>query len=83
MKTKIFHIFDAINREGLGSDRWGLCNDVEAEYYFGTDERLFLEGEYAYIYNQDFIITNEKFEEVEPDYVLASLDLDNVYLYKL
>lgn len=29
MKQETFNLFDAINREGIGNEIWGLCKDIE------------------------------------------------------
>ncbi len=51
MKDYAFNVIDAINREGIGNESWGLAEDVaNTATYFGTDEDMILTGKWAYVY---------------------------------
>ena len=63
MKQETFNLFDAINREGIGNQVWGLCQDIEnTRDYFGTAEAVSLQGQFVYIYREsgdDFSFVKE------------------------
>ncbi len=63
MKQSIFNLFDAINREGITNNIWGLCRDIEnTADYFGTVETITLHGQFVYVYrelNESFSFINE------------------------
>ncbi len=51
MKTAIFNLIDAVNREGIDNSVWGLCRDVQdTAAYFGAVESIKLQGQYLYVY---------------------------------
>ena len=44
-------MIDAINREGIGNEAWGLVEEVDDTVaYFGTREEIELKGQWAYVY---------------------------------
>ncbi len=44
---------DAINREGISNEAWGLIEDIDdTKAYFGTLGKRSLEGKWAYIYEK-------------------------------
>lgn len=49
MTTKNYELFDAINREGLGNEDWGLVQDVNTQIHFATIEDVDLKGMYVYV----------------------------------
>ena len=54
MKDYAFKVIDAINREGIGNESWGLASDVSSTAeYFGTDEDILLIGKWAYVYEDE------------------------------
>lgn len=53
MNEYAFSVIDAINREGIGYEAWGLVEDIDdTKAYFGTLGKRTLEGKWAYIYEQ-------------------------------
>lgn len=53
MNNYAFEVIDAINREGIGNEAWGLVEDIDdTKAYFGTISKRTLEGKWAYIYEQ-------------------------------
>ena len=53
MKQETFNLFDAINREGIGNEIWGMCKDIEStKAYFGTFEEMELKGQFVYVYRE-------------------------------
>jgi len=54
MKDCAFKVIDAINREGIGNESWGLASNVSSTAaYFGTDEDILLIGKWAYVYEDE------------------------------
>lgn len=47
MKQETFNLFDAINREGIGNEIWGMCEDISTKAYFGTFEEMELKGQFV------------------------------------
>lgn len=82
MNAFAFKVIDAINREGIGNEAWGLVEEVDDTVaYFGTREEIELKGQWAYVYadKNDFFGYIDK---VEPDE--SSLYEDcQLLLYKL
>lgn len=67
MNAFAFKVIDAINREGIGNEAWGLVEEVDDTVaYFGTREEIELKGQWAYVYadKNDFFGYIDK---VEPD----------------
>ena len=53
MNKYAFSVIDAINREGISNEAWGLVEDIDdTTAYFGTLGRRTLEGMWAYIYEE-------------------------------
>lgn len=53
MNAFAFKVIDAINREGIGNEAWGLVEDIDdTKAYFGTIGKRTLEGKWAYIYEE-------------------------------
>lgn len=51
MNAFAFKVIDAINREGIGNEAWGLVEEVDDTVaYFGTREEIELKGQWAYVY---------------------------------
>ena len=82
MNAFAFKVIDAINREGIGNEAWGLVEEVDDTVaYFGTREEIALKGQWAYVYadKNDFFVY---FDLVEPTRVLHVEDCQ-LLLYKL
>ena len=82
MNAFAFKVIDAINREGIGNEAWGLVEEVDDTVaYFGTREEIELKGQWAYVYadKNDFFGYIDK---VEPTRVLHVEDCQ-LLLYKL
>lgn len=82
MNAFAFKVIDAINREGIGNEAWGLVEEVDDTVaYFGTREEIELKGQWAYIYvEKDDILSFVR--EVEPTRVLHVEDCE-LLLYRL
>lgn len=53
MNNYAFEVIDAINREGISNEAWGLIEDIDdTKAYFGTLGKRSLEGKWAYIYEK-------------------------------
>ena len=51
MNNFAFNLIDAINREGLGNESWGVVENVaDTVNYFGSKEKVSISGKWAYIY---------------------------------
>lgn len=45
MNEYAFSVIDAINREGIGNEAWGIVEDIDdTKAYFGTISKRTLEG---------------------------------------
>lgn len=86
MNAFAFKVIDAINREGIGNEAWGLVEDVDNTVaYFGTREEIELKGQWAYVYAQKDDIFSSFFNRIKPTRVLNIEDSDNdiLRLYRL
>ena len=86
MNAFAFKVIDAINREGIGNEAWGLVEDVDNTVaYFGTREEIELKGQWAYVYAQKDDIFSSFFNRIKPTRVLDIEDSDNdiLRLYRL
>lgn len=83
MNAKAFKVIDAINRDGLDNQFWGLVKDVDDIYaHFGAESNLKLKGAWAYVYNDpknDLTFLSE----IKPDMVVWDSFGQAIYLYKL
>lgn len=83
MNAKAFKVIDAINRDGLDNQFWGLVKDVDdTKTYFGSNEGCKLVGAWAYVYN-DPKNDHTFLSEIEPDMVIWDRFGQAIYLYKL
>ena len=49
MNAFAFKVIDAINREGIGNEAWGLVEEVDDTVaYFGTREEIELKGQWLF-----------------------------------
>ena len=86
MNAFAFKVIDAINREGIGNEAWGLVEDVDNTVaYFGTREEIELKGQWTYVYAQKDDIFSSFFNRIKPTRVLNIEDSDNdiLRLYRL
>lgn len=82
MNEYAFSVIDAINREGIGNEAWGLVEEVnDTVAYFGTIEEIELKGHWVYVYAEkdDFFAFIDK---VAPTRILHVEDC-RLLLYKL
>ena len=82
MNEYAFSVIDAINREGIGNEAWGLVKEVnDTVAYFGTIEEIELKGHWVYVYAEkdDFFAFIDK---VVPTRILHVEDC-RLLLYKL
>lgn len=83
MNAKAFKVINAINREGLDNQFWGLVKDVDDMYeYFGSESSLKLKGAWAYVYN-DPKNDHTFLSKIKPDMVVWDSFGQAIYLYKL
>ena len=83
MNAFAFKVIDAINREGIGNEAWGLVEEVDDTVaYFGTREEIELKGQWAYIYAEKDDTLSLQLEKIEPTRVLHVEDCQ-LLLYKL
>lgn len=86
MTTKLFQLFDGINREGLNNQYWTLVEDFNTEFCFGTIESLDLHGRWLALYldNSEEYYSFIHGVGLKPNYRLPLYDSDTVLeLYKL
>lgn len=88
MTTRVYHILQRINYEGLGNEVWGVEDfgeKVNAYYYFNTAEHIYLRpGKYIYVYTDSE--TAIGFTSLEkPDYKLEEEGPENasILLYRV
>ena len=85
MKQETFNLFDAINREGIGHEIWGMCKDSSTKAYFGTFEEMELKGQFVYVYrelDETFCFIKES-TCGKPTYTLRVANNEFIDLYKL
>lgn len=79
MKKETFKLIDALNCEG--PEFWGVVEGVNTRRHFGTEESIYLNGQFLYVYQKEdeFFCFLDKFT---PDYSL-SVGTEKLNLYKL
>ena len=71
MNKFAFDLIDAINRDGLGNESWGVVENVaDTVDYFGSKERVSLSGKWAYIYAGKDAVFSLQLDQIEPTMVL-------------
>lgn len=84
MNNFAFNLIDAINREGLGNESWGVVENVaDTVYYFGSKERVSLSGKWAYIYAGKDAVFSLQLDQIEPTMVLHVDDDYEIWLYNI
>lgn len=87
MNKFAFNLIDAINRDGLGNESWGVVENVaDTVEYFGSDERIYLPGKWAYIYAKEGSLHSLQLGKIEPTMILheAGREVeDQIRLYNL
>ena len=81
MTTKNYNLIDAINREGIGNEEWGVCKDVNTARHFGSSENINLDGMFLYVYHTDG--DTWAFLKQSPTYKVTVDDNCQVYLFKI
>lgn len=83
MNNFAFNLIDAISRDGLGNESWGVVENVANTVgYFGSKERVSLSGKWAYIYatNAEFSL---QLDQIEPTMILHVNDDCEILLYNI
>lgn len=71
MNNFAFNLIDAINRDGLGTESWGVVKNVaDTVNYFGSKEKVSLSGKWAYIYADKDAVFSLQLDQIEPTMVL-------------
>ncbi len=83
MERKTYLLLDAVCREGLTNDMWGVVEDVSSNEWFGGKESYELHGQFLYVYLQKDDGHEEMFESFTPDYIIHDMDGTYIYLYQL
>ena len=83
MDRKTFDLIDAVCREGIGNDSWGVIEDGNTSEWFRSEENVELHGMFLYVYaNGDG--TDYPFLRVfEADHILHGEDDCLIKLYGL
>lgn len=82
MNAFAFKVIDAINREGIGNEAWGLVEEVDDTVaYFGTREEIELKGQWAYVYADKNDTLSLQLEKIEPTRVLHVEDCELLLYY--
>jgi hypothetical protein len=82
MTQETFRLIDAVCREGIANDVWGVAEDFNTSVYLGTTEDIDLLGKYLYVYrdvNEHFCFIGKH----KPIYSLYHNEDTIVELYKL
>lgn len=62
MKATTFHLIDAINREGISNQFWGVLEDIlSTRTEFGTADDIQLKGQYLFAY----LVNGETYNFIE------------------
>lgn len=84
MNKFAFDLIDAINRDGLGNESWGVVENVaDTVDYFGSKERVPLSGKWAYIYAGKDAVFSLQLDQIEPTMVLHVDDDCEILLYNI
>lgn len=52
MTQETFQLIDAVCREGVANDVWGVAEDFNTSAYLGTTEDIDLKGKFLYVYRE-------------------------------
>lgn len=84
MNNFAFNLIDAINRDGLGNESWGVVENVaDTVNYFGSKERVSLSGKWLYLYAEKDAVFSLQLDKIEPTMVLHVDDDCDIRLYNL
>jgi hypothetical protein len=85
MNNFAFNLIDAISRDGLGNESWGVVENVaDTVNYFGSKERVSLSGKWLYLYaEKDAEFFSLQLDQIEPTMVLHVDDDCDIRLYNL
>lgn len=84
MNKFAFNLIDAINRDGLGNESWGVVEEVaDTVDYFGSKERVSLSGKWAYIYAGKDAVFSLQLDQIEPTMILHVYDDCEIRLYNI
>lgn len=87
MNKFAFDLIDAINRDGLGNESWGVVENVpDTVEYFGSKERMCLPGRWAYIYAEEGSLHYLQLGKIKPTAILHETGReveDQIRLYNL
>lgn len=84
MNKFAFDLIDAINRDGLGNESWGVVKNVaDTVDYFGSKERVSISGKWLYLYAEKDAVFSLQLDHIEPTMVLHVDDDCDIRLYNL
>ena len=82
MEQRTFNLIDAVCRDGLGNDVWGVADGGDTKHLFGCLNSQELDGMFLYIY-----IDEEGqypyLDRFDADLTVNSEDGDEIRLYQL
>ncbi len=82
MEQRTFNLIDAVCRDGLGNDVWGVADGGDTKHLFGCKDSQELDGMFLYIY-----IDEEEqcpsLDRFDADLTVNSEDGDEIRLYQL
>ena len=84
MNNFAFNLIDAISRDGLGNESWGVVENVaDTVNYFGSKERVFLSGKWLYLYAEKDAVFSLQLDQIEPTMILHVDDDCEILLYNI
>ena len=85
MNKFAFNLIDAISRDGLGNESWGVVENVaDTVDHFGSQERISLSGKWLYLYaEKDDEFFSLQLDQIEPTAILHVDDDCEIRLYNL
>lgn len=84
MNKFAFDLINAINRDGLGNESWGVVENVaDTVDYFGSKEKVSLSGKCAYIYAGKDAVFSLQLDQIEPTMILHVYDDCEILLYNI
>ena len=82
MEQRTFNLIDAVCRDGLGNDVWGVDDGGDTKTLFGCQDCHELDGMFLYVY----IDEEEQYpylDRFDADITVNSEDGDEIRLYEL
>ena len=83
MERKTFELIDAICREDLTNDVWGVIENGNTADWFGDSVSRELHGQYLYVYNETDDWQEIRLKPFKPDHVIHDKDGAIINLYEL